>query len=1503
MPAGTPGGRVYPTKNHRAKSTDSRVIDVESPNSTKIQTIIHPSTQQCKRNQQLPPADTVVFLVCEGSNPAFDPRLFLIMAGDVEENPGPETNKRRCHQCSKTIRADHPALKCAHQGCHNLSHKSAKCSKIGKYRSKDNWTCSIHNTNNVDPAAVDPTTVDPTSAPPADATVETAPRKKRYCSQKGCGTICKQGSGEFQCIICHGYFHQRCTKLSRAVIADIKARKAEWKCNKCEDELSQSAVPPTIPTFNETASESAGRATGTHKDTLRIIQWNADTISTKALELQERLMKDDIDICLIQESKLSENSRTPRFEGYVGIRADRKLKNVGGGLLTLIRSTLTYEPLDSVAIEGTETQSVRVSMDKKNWLYITNVYTPPCNSIGQDSIKLRTDAIPAFKSSLICGDLNAHSSLWDSIQPTDDRGEQVVDFAIDRELTILNDGSPTRVNRITGKESSPDVTLCGAKWADKSEWSVGECIGASDHSPIYITISTRVNHQSVFGKRPRWRSNGINWDEFANEVKDKLSPNPLKGSFTSRIAQFTKILTDAGHKHVGKVKPGRKTRVWLTPPVRAAIRQRNYLRRKIKTHRREWLEQCEVTRAEIEKAKQQKWKDVVEEAITTTDDRKIWSFVKSISGTPDAASTGEVMKHKGKVISSNSRKANIFSSHYASVSKLTFDKNERSLNREAKRMLNSKSVGHQSCRPFTMSDLKTAIRKMKSRGAPGADDIPPSFIKALDPTALAVLLSLFNESFEGATIPQAWRFAIIIPLLKMGKPSSALGSYRPVSLTSCLVKTLERMIADRLYAYVESNNLLSNLQAGFRRNLSCEDQILKVTQLIEDGFQKKKPERSILILLDYSKAFDQVWRQKLLLSLHQKNIPMQYIRWLNAFLSERRARVNFANSTSKTRLMKQGLPQGSVLSPLLFILFINNLAELMPPEAQAAFFADDVTLLATNRDRALAEKEAQALVDIVATWSKEWKLSLNADKCESSFFSTNTHEANWSPSIVIDGKVIKHEPTPRLLGVVLDRTLCFGPHTDVVTKSASSKLKILAKLSYADWGSDKFELFRIYEAVVRSRLDYAGPAWQPWLSDTQMKRLDVVQNRGLRLVTGQTRSTNLESLRCEADTLSYNTISQRATLRSYEKAARLPASHPRRQLLDNQVPKRNQRNSWRSTSLSLSSKLPYGAQDRLPLAQPVRPPWTPASNYTVHPFLPGVNRKEDIQADKLRAISNRVLQDHGANIVIFTDGSASGGTLNGGSAAIITTGDLEYPETTTRILKRGALFTSSFEEELQAMENAISWCIEHQAPQECVLIATDSQSLCQALLGNGVSTHQLKLQLDLCCGRIIIQWIPGHAEVAGNELADAAAKDAAADRDDLPRPTSYKGIIPTINTTIKDPPHEHARTQEVYQHFSKKKDKTLSRKDQVMLGRLRSGHSLLFEAYKHRIAKSLDPLCKRCNAGVDDTVEHWLVCDSTACARMDIFGHTNVELGDLTLWPRKSVALARKTLFRGVEQC
>ena len=146
----------------------------------------------------------------------------------------------------------------------------------------------------------------------------------------------------------------------------------------------------------------------------------------------------------------------------------------------------------------------------------------------------------------------------------------------------------------------------------------------------------------------------------------------LPGKLSSQIQQFTNILLQAGHKHVGKVKPGRKTRVWLTPPVRAAIRQRNLLRRKVKTHRRDWLEQCKVVKEEIKQAKEQKWREVVEEAIGSENDKKIWSFIKSLDGTTGASPTGEVMIHGKDRLISNKAKANVFSSHYASVSRLNF---------------------------------------------------------------------------------------------------------------------------------------------------------------------------------------------------------------------------------------------------------------------------------------------------------------------------------------------------------------------------------------------------------------------------------------------------------------------------------------------------------------------------------------------------------------------------------------------------------------------------------------------------------------------------------------------------------------------------------------------------------------------------------------------------------------------------------------------------------------
>jgi hypothetical protein len=373
-----------------------------------------------------------------------------------------------------------------------------------------------------------------------------------------------------------------------------------------------------------------------------------------------------------------------------------------------------------------------------------------------------------------------------------------------------------------------------------------------------------------------------------------------------------------------------------------------------------------------------------------------------------------------------------------------------------------------------------------------------------------------------------------------------------------VVKLLERLIAERMYYIVEMEGILHRFQAGFRKGRSCEDQILKVVQAIENGFAKKKMERSVLVLLDFSSAYNTVWREKLLVSLYEQGIPLQMVNWLASFLNNRVAKVRFGDAMSKARTMRQGLPQGSVLSPLLFVLYINNLAHLLPEWAINAIFADDVTILCTHRDREEAERMAQEVVDIVVKWSKEWKLNLNPEKSEVALFSLWTREPVWEPTISVDGDRIPHKANPKMLGVLLDGMLSFTAQTREVAKQASSKLNLLATLSHTEWGWRKRDLMKIYQTFIRSKLEYAAAAWQPWLSHSSIRELDVVQNQALRMISGHMAKAPTDATRLETGVPDYWTTVDRVCVKSVEKAMRLPADHPRYETWIGAVPPKNE---------------------------------------------------------------------------------------------------------------------------------------------------------------------------------------------------------------------------------------------------------------------------------------------------------------------------------------------------------
>ena len=268
------------------------------------------------------------------------------------------------------------------------------------------------------------------------------------------------------------------------------------------------------------------------------------------------------------------------------------------------------------------------------------------------------------------------------------------------------------------------------------------------------------------------------------------------------------------------------------------------------------------------------------------------------------------------------------------------------------------------------------------------------------------------------------------------------------------------MIAERLYHTAEAKDWFSKYQAGFRKGRSCVDQILRMVQQIDDGFQNTPMKRSVLALLDLSKAYDKVWKEKLLLDMHDKGVPLSILRWIAAFLRNRQAKVRFNNVLGNTKLLKQGLPQGSVLAPILFLFYINSLTERLGDEATISLFADDITILATDGSLIGAQKKVQKVIDIVVQWAKDYKMEIST-KSEACFFTTSNNEAKWTGNITAGEVEVNYNPSPRLLGVYVDRQLTFSKHVDEVSKKVNKKCKMLAALANTTWGWKKQHLKKI----------------------------------------------------------------------------------------------------------------------------------------------------------------------------------------------------------------------------------------------------------------------------------------------------------------------------------------------------------------------------------------------------------------------------------------------------------
>ena len=264
-----------------------------------------------------------------------------------------------------------------------------------------------------------------------------------------------------------------------------------------------------------------------------------------------------------------------------------------------------------------------------------------------------------------------------------------------------------------------------------------------------------------------------------------------------------------------------------------------------------------------------------------------------------------VLEHEGKLCAGK-QAANILIKQYAKTSDLQVPTDRKRETRKEQRASPVHKEEPTMNSPFVTKELEDALTMLKLRKSPGTDNITNEMFLHLGPCSKKKLLQLFNDGWRTGTVPQVWREAIMIHILKTGKDKSKAESYRPVSLTSCVGKLVERLINTRLMWHLEEKKRITPEQAAFRQDRSTEDQITYITQAIEDAFQDKK--LTLAVWIDLEKAFDKVWKEGLKLKLHQCGVAWRMYKWIGQYMHNRRAKVQIKQHLSKKRTLRQGCP-------------------------------------------------------------------------------------------------------------------------------------------------------------------------------------------------------------------------------------------------------------------------------------------------------------------------------------------------------------------------------------------------------------------------------------------------------------------------------------------------------------------------------------------------------------------------------------------------------------------
>ena len=884
------------------------------------------------------------------------------------------------------------------------------------------------------------------------------------------------------------------------------------------DDVSPSAVLKTDPCN-----------LGLEHDKLKIASLNINSLlhSDRLQQIEDILKWNNISALCLQETKLCPDTdpscfTIPNYVAYSNPRTRR-----GGGVLIFVRSDITSRQLIHLENKTTHLEHVcaEIYVQGKRIL-LSSFYRPPsCNKeefkncLYSTLSKLQNNS-PAFN--VIAGDIN-YGGQYDfyNTLPVSSFDLEVGDIFQQHSLCQL-------IDIFTRVSSSPNysVSLLDHIYIDRTDIVSSICVwpGLSDHNGVCIqlNISCKKPKKKTLQK---YQFNDVP-SQNINSLKTHIQTFNQQTQWTSdqHAEELTRHLITGLERFIPKVSfPEREHDCpWSSSMLRRILRRKHSaykvfrqsaenLRQLRPTDRHYYQMRVRVSQKESDFKKasneykkasrheKNKYFSTLKNVWSNPNisSKKKFGILQKLSKTSKNASIPPLLQ-SGKIFDDSTEKANLFNRFFCDKSQVP-NPNEVPPNLE--KIATHDKFEHINTSHYEIGQL---IKTMKSSNYSPCG-VSQTFIKFLKThTGLVIskhISDLFNRIFSTGCFPQCWKVAHLTPIFKKKGSKSEIENYRPISILPTLSKLCEMVIHSRLLTHLVSNSIISKVQAAYLPGDSTTQQLISLIHNIKTTMSSKNIAHAVF--LDVSKAFDAIWHQGLLAKLEQINISGEAFKLFNSYLEKREAVTVVDGHKSSPLPLKAGVPQGSSLGPLLFIIFINDLVSNL--ETTPFLFADDCTLLAKADSTFETTNQLNRDLTKIFSWSLIWKVNFNASKsCEMIFSKSYL----ISQPLILGLQIIERVHLHKHLGIYIQSNLSWEKQVTSIVKKVNMKLSIINSVK----GLSRQCLDVLYKLHVRSSIDYGILVFGPSLNQTQLKTLDNLNYRAAKLVVGAQKYTSFDKI-------------------------------------------------------------------------------------------------------------------------------------------------------------------------------------------------------------------------------------------------------------------------------------------------------------------------------------------------------------------------------------------------------